>query len=140
MSVRDTLAAHQPITASEVLGYPDLVAIKYDELQELLELAHEAVHPQGGPKTREGLLDAIFGTAQEVMKEEIAREEGVTEEGWPEPAPVPAHNPAEEQMRLNALHLATQVVCTEIQASHGLESQKPDTVGVAESFLAFLRG
>ena len=45
----------------------------------------------------------------------------------------------EDNLRMTALHLAAQQSMGQIQAAHGLEV-RPDTVGLAESFLHFLKG
>ena len=44
-AIRGRLSRHEPLVA-QALSTPGYVALKVEELRELWELAHEAVHPQ----------------------------------------------------------------------------------------------
>lgn len=151
-SIRTQIDAHSKIVAEQL---PDgRVAISTEDLNELVELAHEAVHPL--PPTQitnehgaQRLLDAIFSvdTEGEISHEdhllahrafeEAYLEQGESNEGNVEPEQeLDLH---EVQLRGMAMQFATAYVTTQIQASHGLDSTTPDLVGHAESILHFLK-
>lgn len=48
--IRGRLSRHEPLVA-QALSTPGYVALKVEELRELWELAHEAVHPQEQEET-----------------------------------------------------------------------------------------
>lgn len=138
-TIRTQIDAHSPIVAEKTDDGRAIISI--EDLNELCELAHEAVHPKdysipaSNAQGAQRLLDAIFSVDSEGEAEELTGYNEGDEDGAD-----PEIDYREVQIRNLAMQYALGYVTTQIQASHGLDSTSPDLVGHAESILAFLKG
>lgn len=135
-SIRQQIDAHSPIVAETVQGDDTKCIISIEDLNELVMLAHEAVHANSpidpfSPEAQRGarrIMEAIWAEPQPEDEPEAEKEAEKEFDGQ------------EAQFRNVAMHYAVQVITAKIAASHGLDTDVPDTVGHAESILAFLKG
>jgi hypothetical protein len=120
--IRNLIENHLPLVVDPLPnGY---VAIKFDDLQQLSELAHETVHPTYKGNPEKPVAGAEGPEDDETYNPDI--EIGYNQETL-------------ASLRTTAIHYATAIATTEIQASHGLDSKMPDVIGLAEAVYNFLK-
>lgn len=146
-TIRTQIDAHSPIVAERTDDGRAIISI--EDLNELCELAHEAVHPKDysipseqitNEHGAQRLLDAIFAVDTEgeiVGYGDVNVKFDAPEE---EPEEEPEIDYREVQIRNLAMQYALGYVTTQINAAHGLDTAAPDLIGHAESILNFLKG
>lgn len=114
--VRSTTATHVEVAAS----YFD----------QLVNRAHAKLHG-------DGLLNALFGDPENLFPSAVyGGEKPETEDQQPEQQTIEDAN-----YRSTAMHYAVQLVDTQIQSAHGLDTPAPaSVVDVAAAILGFLKG
>lgn len=110
MDIRQHVETHTPLMLQ--LVSEGVVAIPLADLDQLVQMAHESVHPRGhlsGPEEEEEKDNPQIETGYDKM-----------------------------QLRLTAAHLAASIESTRIQASSGLDTEGSQFTPLAEKIYAFL--